>query len=110
MISLPRYWQITLFVAFLLAGCRKSRPPYGVADALKTYKVESGFHVENVFAEPDVISPAAMDIDENGRIYVVEDRGYPLSTDIPLGRVKMLEDTNGDGIPDKVTIFADKLV
>jgi putative membrane-bound dehydrogenase-like protein len=51
-----------------------------------------------------------MDVDENGRIYVVEDRGYPLSTETPLGRIKLIEDTNGDGIPDRVTIFADKLV
>jgi putative membrane-bound dehydrogenase-like protein len=94
----------------LLGGCRKSGPPYSVADALKTFKVESGFHVEKFLAEPDVVSPVAMDVDENGRIYVVEDRGYPLSVHKPLGRVKMLEDTNGDGIPDRVTIFVDKLV
>jgi hypothetical protein len=51
-----------------------------------------------------------MDIDENGRTYVVEDRGYPLSTDNPLGRVKLLVDTEGDGIPDRMTLFADKLI
>src|SRR5690348_876236 len=105
MISLPRYWRVALSAVLLFAGCRKSGPPYSAADALTTFKVESGFHVENVLAEPDVISPAAMDIDENGRMYVVEDRGYPLSTDVPLGRIKMIEDTNGDGVPDRVTIF-----
>ncbi|MBZ5595042.1 MAG: c-type cytochrome [Acidobacteriia bacterium] len=94
----------------ILAACRKSGPPYNVDDALKTFKVESGFHVEKFVSEPAVESPVAMDIDENGRTYVVEDRGYPLSTDNPLGRVKLIEDTNGDGVPDRVTIFADKLV
>ena len=58
----------------------------------------------------DITSPVAMDVDENGRVYVVEDRGYFLSVDNPLGRVKMLEDTNGDGVRNRVTIFADKLV
>jgi len=96
--------------AALMTACRKSGPPYSVDDELKTFKIESGFHVEKFSSEPNVVSPVAMDFDENGRIYVVEDRGYPLSTDNPLGRVKLLEDTNGDGIPDRVTIFADKLI
>jgi hypothetical protein len=110
MISFKKYWRVILLSAVAFAGCRKSGPPYTVADALKTFKVESGFHVEKFLSEPDVESPVAMEVDENGRVYVVEDRGYPLSTDNPLGRVKMIEDTNGDGIPDRVTIFADKLV
>ncbi|HXI44554.1 MAG TPA: PVC-type heme-binding CxxCH protein, partial [Bryobacteraceae bacterium] len=110
MISSNRYCRVILLSVLALTACRKSGPPYSVADALKTFKVESGFHVEKFLAEPDVESPVAMDVDENGRVYVVEDRGYPLSTDNPLGRVKMIEDTNGDGIPDHVTIFADKLV
>ncbi|HKW97303.1 MAG TPA: PVC-type heme-binding CxxCH protein [Bryobacteraceae bacterium] len=101
----------TLFAAVvILTGCRKSGPPYRPDEALKSFRIEAGFHIEKYLSEPDVQSPVAMDVDENGRVYVVEDRGYPLSTDNPLGRVKMLEDTNGDGIPDHVTIFADKLV
>ena len=99
-----------VIAVLILAGCRKPGPPYSVDDALKTFKIESGFHLEKFAAEPDVENPVAMDVDENGRIYVVEDRGYPLSTDNPLGRVKLLEDTNGDGVPDRVTIFADKLI
>ena len=110
MISFKKYWRVSLLSGLALAGCRKSGPPYSAADALKTFKVESGFHVEKFLSEPDVESPVAMEVDENGRVYVVEDRGYPLSTDNPLGRVKMIEDTNGDGIPDRVTTFADKLV
>ena len=106
----PRSTRFTLLAAIiLLGGCGKSGPPYRIDDALKTFKVESGFHVEKFLSEPDVVSPVAMDVDENGRIYVVEDRGYPLSTDTALGRVKMIE-TNGDGTPGRVTIFADNLV
>src|SRR5690348_14240027 len=73
-------WPLIL-AALVLGGCRKAGPPYSVDDALKTFKIEAGFHVEKFLFEPDVESPVAMDIDENGRIYVVEDRGYPLSTD-----------------------------
>ncbi len=101
---------LAVSLSLLFAGCRKSAPPYSVDEALKIFKVESGFHVEKFASEPMVESPDAMDVDENGRIYVVEDRGYPLSTDKPLGRVMMLEDTNGDGIPDRATVFADNLI
>ena len=101
---------VALSLCFIHTGCRKSGPPYDIDRALKTFKVEPGFHIDKYMSEPDVVSPIAMDIDENGRMYVIEDRGYPLNTDSRLGRVKMLEDTNGDGIPDRVTIFADHLV
>lgn len=94
----------------LLCGCGKSGPPYSQKDALKTFRIEAGYRIEPFVAEPTVVSPVSMDIDENGDIYVVEDRGYPLNVDGKLGRIKMLRDTNGDGVPDRVTIFADHLV
>ncbi len=96
--------------AVVLAACRKSGPPYGPKDALGTFRIEPGYRIEVFASEPDVVSPAAMEFDENGRIYVVEDRGYPLNTEGRIGRVKLLEDTNGDGIPDRSTIFAENLV
>src|SRR6266852_7058377 len=104
----PPCWIV--FALLLLAGCGKSGPPYSQKEAIKTFQIDPAYRIEPFVSEPAVVSPVAMDFDENGRIFVVEDRGYPLSPENPLGRVKMLEDTNGDGIPDKVTIFADKLV
>jgi putative membrane-bound dehydrogenase-like protein len=68
------------------------------------------FRIELFAAEPDVVSPVAMEFDEDGRVYVVEDRGYPLDVDGRVGRVKLLQDTNGDGKPDRTTIFADNLI
>jgi hypothetical protein len=54
--------------------------------------------------------PVAMDVDEDGRIYVVQNSGYPLDTEDAVGKIWLLEDTNGDGKPDKSTLFADKLI
>ena len=48
-----------------------------------------------------------MEIDEFGRIYVVEHPAYPLQVEGKLGRVKLLQDTDGDGRPDRTTVFAD---
>ena len=91
----------------LLCGCKKSAPPYSPKDALKTFKIESGYRIEPFASEPDVVSPVAMDIDENGDIYVVEDRGYPINVDGKLGRVKMLHSDRVHS--DRVTVFADRL-
>ena len=50
-----------------------------------------------------------MDIDEDGRLFVLEMPGYPLDTH-PTGRVKVLEDTDGDGRYETSHVFADNLV
>ena len=48
-----------------------------------------------------------MAFDERGRLFVAENRGYPITSEPPQGVVAMLEDTDGDGRMDKRTIFAD---
>jgi len=90
--------SILLLGAGLLAACRASGPPYSSKEALGA---ERGWRIEPFAAEPAVVSPVALDIDENGNIYVVEDRGYPLNIAGKLGRAKLLRDTDGDGIPDR---------
>jgi putative membrane-bound dehydrogenase-like protein len=100
-------WIFTALL--LLAGCRSSSPINSPRDALKTFQLDSAYRIEPFASEPAIVSPVAMDFDEDGRVFVVEDRGYPLSPELRLGRVKLLEDTNGDGIPDRSTVFADNL-
>jgi len=86
-------------------------PPVEATNALKTFQIKKGFHLELVAAEPLVMDPIAMSFDENGRLFVVEMRDYSERRDAHphLGRIRMLEDTNGDGIFDKATIYADDL-
>ena len=84
-------------------------PPFAPDQTMPTFRVEPGFRLELMASEPDLASPVAMDIDEHGRWFVVEMPGYPLDTS-PTGRVKLLEDTDGDGRPDRSTVFADGLV
>ena len=73
-------------------------------------QIAPGYRVEPFAVEPNVVSPVAMEIDEDGRIYVVEDRAYPLDVKGRIGRVKLLEDTDGDGRPDRTSVFAEDLV
>jgi putative membrane-bound dehydrogenase-like protein len=95
--------------------------PTPARDAAKNFRVLDGFHMDLLAAEPLVASPVAMAYDENGRAYVCEMRDYPYTdkahhqrnqenpTDQAIGTVRLLEDTDGDGVFDKSTIFADGL-
>lgn len=90
-------------------------PVLSPEEALKALKVAKGFKVQLVAAEPMVESPVAMSWDDQGRLYVVEMRGYMNDVngggeDQPTGRIKRLEDVDGDGKMDKATIFVDKLL
>jgi putative membrane-bound dehydrogenase-like protein len=84
-------------------------PPHEPADALKTFQTLPGFRIEQAAAEPLVTDPVAMSFDEDGRLYVVEMLDYSEQDKAMIGRVRMLEDTDGDGRFDKSTIFLDKL-
>ena len=80
--------------------------------SLKQTFVEPGFRLELFAAEPDLVNPIDMDWDEQGRLWVVESLDYPntFSADRQGNdRVKILEDTDGDGRADKTTIFAEGL-
>src|SRR5690606_14678006 len=79
------------------------------ADAMKTFQVLDGFKLEQVAAEPLVASPVAIDFDADSRMYVVEMRDYSEQDKGNLGRVRLVEDIDGDGKFDKATIFAEGL-
>lgn len=83
--------------------------PLEPADALKSFKIHPGFRMELVAAEPLVFDPIAMAFDESGRMYVVEMRGYSERRQDMIGAIRLLEDTNGDGVFDESHVFADGL-
>ncbi|MCB1087010.1 MAG: dehydrogenase, partial [Verrucomicrobiae bacterium] len=90
--------------------------PVVTADAAaKTFALPEGFHIELVAAEPLIHDPVALAFDGNGRIWVVEMRGYMPDIDghgedLPTGRISVLVDEDGDGKADRHTVFLDKLV
>jgi glucose/arabinose dehydrogenase len=81
--------------------------PLSPEEAPSSFKLEPGLRLEMVAAEPLTASPVAMAFDERGRLYVAENRGYPTGPgEPPVGRIAMLEDTDGDGRMDRRTEFA----
>lgn len=91
----------------------QDKPPNEPRDpqtAAKMMTVPEGFSVEVVAAEPDIVNPVAMTIDERGRFWITESLEYPRKAPGPgKDRVKILEDTDGDGKCDKFTVFLDGL-
>src|SRR6516165_9115907 len=87
--------------------------PLSPKEELATFRVPRGFRVELVAAEPQVVDPVAMAFDEDGRIFVAEMRGYPnegiAEGNVSSGKVKLLEDRDGDGVYETATVYADGL-
>lgn len=79
----------------------------------KLIQVPPGFDLRLFASEPDIINPIAMNWDERGRLWVVETVDYPNTVRNDSGsgddRIKICEDTNGDGRADTFTIFAEGL-
>lgn len=82
-------------------------------ESQKLIQVPVDFKVELFAAEPDIINPIAMSWDERGRLWIVESVDYPNTFKETDGaandRIKICEDTDGDGKADKFTVFADSL-
>ena len=83
--------------------------------SIATMELPKGYRLEPVLAEPDIAEPVMVAFDGNGRMYVAEMRTYMLDADgtgemQPVSRVSRHEDTDGDGVYDKHTVFADKLL
>src|SRR6266576_2509637 len=56
-------------------------PALAPEEALKIFKLAPGFHIELVACEPMVEDPIAMAFDPDGRIWVVEMRGFMQNVD-----------------------------
>jgi putative membrane-bound dehydrogenase-like protein len=84
-------------------------PPVEPENAIATMEVVPGFRIEQVAAEPSVIDPVAMAFDENCRMFVVEMRDYSERDKERLGRIRLLEDEDGDGIYEKSRVYAEDL-
>ncbi|HEX5102323.1 MAG TPA: PVC-type heme-binding CxxCH protein [Pirellulaceae bacterium] len=82
-------------------------------EAQKLFQLaDTNLQIELAAAEPEVVDPVAIRFDEDGRMWVCEMRDYPLGP--PPGtskssRIRVLEDTDGDGRFEKATTFADGL-
>jgi putative membrane-bound dehydrogenase-like protein len=92
-----------------LAGELPRIKPLEPAAALESFRLHAGFKLQPVVVEPLVTDPVSACFDADGRLYVVEMRGYPFPEKTPSGNVSLLEDRDGDGQFETRTIFVDGL-
>lgn len=101
--GLPAEWRVA------------AAPVRSAAEELGTFDVAAGFEIQLVASEPLVEAPVAISFGADGRMWVVEMPGYMRTADgagetEPIGRIKVLDDTDGDGVMDKAQVFLDRLV
>ena len=85
--------------------------PLSAEDSLDYLQAPIDWRVELFAAEPEIVNPIFLSWDERGRLWVGETVDYPneVRPDGGNDTIKILEDPDGDGRADKVTVFADGL-
>jgi putative membrane-bound dehydrogenase-like protein len=70
--------------------------------------LDSRFQLVEFAAAPDIVTPTGMTVDSKGRVWAIESHTHfrPENYDGPKAdRIKVFEDTNGDGKADHYTVF-----
>ncbi len=91
----------------------KPMPAKPIDAVLKSFDTVAGFKMQLVAREPLVNDPIAAAFDEHGNLYVCEMRDYPYKPSAgrkPIGTLRLLKDTDGDGVFDESHVFADELL
>ncbi|MFK8112085.1 MAG: PVC-type heme-binding CxxCH protein [Rubripirellula sp.] len=79
-------------------------------ESIKHFVTPEGFAVERYADERDFNSkPISMNWDERGRLWICETLDYPNELGKNRDRIRICEDTDGDLVADKFTVFAEGL-
>ncbi len=113
------------FVAGLVLGaamltsawCRPACAQAKAEESARTLKAAPGLEATLWAAEPLLANPTNIDVDSRGRVWVAEGLNYRLTRGgnkrfhriEDADKIKILEDTDGDGRADKATVFADRI-
>lgn len=109
-----RKWILFFFLTSVFASCTSS--DNGLPDiSFEQYKVADGFEIQLAASEPLIEAPVAMDFDNQGRMWVVEMRGFMPNIagsgeDAPIGRISIVEELDKKGRAQKSKVFLDSLV
>ena len=101
--DLPVEWQV------------QDAPVRSASDERATFSIVDGYEIQLVASEPLVEAPVVVKFAPDGRLWVVEMRGYMRDAagageQERLGRIKVLSDGDGDGVMDKAEVFLDGLI
>ncbi len=101
-----------LLAALLLTGFAFPglvRAQMSAQEQLKLVKVPDDIQVQLFASEPMITNPSAIDVDTKGRVWLAEIQFYRAKAkkEPPEDKIKVLIDTDGDGVADKVVTFAE---
>lgn len=88
------------------------RFPLSAEESAKMWKIGGDYEMQLVASEPLTCDPVDVTWDDQGRMFVAEMGDYPLPVEDGgphLSRIRMLTDTNGDGVMDKAVTWASDL-
>lgn len=84
--------------------------PLSVEESMKHYSMPEGMALRLYADERNFLAkPIAMNWDERGRLWICETLDYPNELGKDRDRIRICEDTDGDHVADKFTIFAEGL-
>lgn len=95
-------------LALALASSGAARQQIG--DSTPPRVLDDRLHISLFASEPDIVTPIGIAVDADDRIYVLESHTHLQASDYtgPAGdRVKVFTDTDRDGTPDRMSIFAE---
>lgn len=105
---LPAIWLVASLIVSVGHAPRACHAQQSAEDELKQLRAAEGLELSLFAAEPLVTNPAAIDVDTHGRVWVAEIEFYRRFADKPpADKIKVLEDTDGDGRADRATVFAE---
>ena len=118
----PSRWRTAPSIILGFLALAAIRPTGAVAQvsadaSARRLKPAPGLEATLWASEPMLVNPTNIDIDSRGRVWVAEGLNYRLSRGgnrrfhriEEADKIKILEDTDGDGKADKVTVFADRI-
>ena len=114
---MPRFLSMLFFVPTIASVCFSLASAQQPDDPMAKMHPAEGVEVSLWASEPMVRNPTAIEVDSRGRVWIAEGLNYRMKQ-LPLetmkrikdaDQIKILEDTDGDGKADKVTVFADNI-
>ena len=114
---IPRIHTCLLFgalasvISFLDTDTKAQTPVKEAEEGSVT--MHAGWSASVIASEPEVVDPVAIRLDRMRRMWIVEMSDYPTFKnvgDLPKGRIRVLEDRDGDGHYETATTFADQLL
>ena len=112
--ELKRVWVSAVLLLAAATGCSLApgpdhTDPLAPQEALQSFQIVEGFAIELFASEPLVADPVEIAFDENGAAFIAEMYDYPFDPaagETPRSGVRLLRDSDGDGVADRSTVFA----